>query len=674
MSKMKNLMILAITLVSIGCGNSIKKVDVPAIDLANLDTTTLPKDDFYQYSTGGWQQRVPLKDEFARYGMFDVLRENNEIRINDLFAELATQENEQGSVGQKIIDLYNMGLDSVRLNEQGLSPVMAQLRSIESGAKTPTQMIASQHKDIANPFFGLFVETDLKQSDRHIMYVWQSGLSMGTREYYLEEKHSEMREKYVDYIKALFELAGYSSQEAERVSESVMQVEMAIAEASRSNVELRDPYANYNMMDIEDFKKKYDAIDWNVYSSIMGVELPSQINVGQPEQMERVNSLLKDLDGQVITDYLAFNLLGSATSYLSDDVRDVSFEFYGKQMSGKQEQQPRWKRSLAVPNGSLSEAVGEMYVALYFPAEYKAQMMTLVENLQKSLSKHIDDLDWMSDQTKAKAQEKLSTIYIKIGYPDKWKDYSKLTIDPSLSYWENIKAISGWATQKNLDKLNKPVDKDEWGMSPQTVNAYYNPTTNEICFPAAILQPPFFNPTADDAVNYGAIGVVIGHEMTHGFDDQGRQFDKEGNLSDWWTEQDAEAFDQRAQRLVEQFNGVEVLPGVFANGAFTLGENIADQGGLRVAYTAMKDAQNGVEPDLIDGLTADQRFYIGYASVWAQNVRDKEIERLTNVDPHSLGEWRVNQTLKNIDTFYEAFDINSEDGMFISPEDRVVIW
>lgn len=656
-----------------GSGN--KAADVPAINLADLDTTTAPSHDFYQYATGGWQERVPLKDEYSRYGSFDVLRENNEIRINELFAGLTSQKNKKGSVGQKIADLYKMGLDSIRLNQQGAAPVLPDLKAIESidSKDEITEVIATMHREIANPFFGAYISTDLMSSTDNIMYIAQAGLSMGTKDYYVEERYQELREKYQGYIEKLFSLAGYPTDDAARIAKSVMAIEMAIAEASSSNVELRDNYANYNMMDIADFKARYDALNWDLYAKTIGFELPSQINVGQLRQMAQVNNLIKSADKEQLKDYLAFNTLDGATSYLSDEIYSASFDFYGREMSGREAEQPRWKRSLAVPNSSLGEAVGEMYVAKYFPAEYKAQMLTLVDNLQKALSKHIADLDWMSDQTKAKAQEKLSTIYIKIGYPDKWKDYTSLNIDPSLSYWENIKAIGRWSTADNFADLGKPVDRERWGMSPQTVNAYYNPTTNEICFPAAILQPPFFNPTADDAVNYGAIGVVIGHEMTHGFDDQGRQFDKDGNLNDWWSADDAEKFDQRAQGLVAQFDAIEVLPGINANGAFTLGENIADQGGLRVAYTAMQEAKGGVEPEAIDGFSAEQRFYLGYAAVWAQNIRDKEIERLTNIDPHSLGELRVNQSIKNIDTFYQAFGITEGD-MFLAPEDRVVIW
>ncbi len=677
---MKKLMIAFTAFALASCGGTDKSADnaeanVPAINLADLDTTTSPNNDFYQYATGGWQERTPLKDEYARYGSFDMLRENNEVRINELFSEMTTQKNEKGSVGQKIADLYNMGLDSIRLNEQGATPVMEDIKVVESIATRGdlTAIVATLHREIANPFFGIYVYTDLMNSNENIMYVSQSGISMGTKDYYVEERYSELREKYQAYIANLFTLAGYSNEDAARISQSVISIEMTIAEASSSNVELRDNYANYNMIEIANFKTKYDAIDWDEYASTIGFELPAQINVGQLRQMEAVNTILKDGDLQQIKDYLAFNVLNSATSYLSDEIYTASFDFYAREMSGREAQQPRWKRALAVPNGSLGEAVGEMYVAKYFPAEYKTKMLELVGNLQIALSKHIAELDWMSDETKARAQEKLSTIYIKVGYPDSWKDYTTLNIDATLPYWENIKAIGRWGTADNLANLGKPVDRDKWEMTPQTVNAYYNPTTNEICFPAAILQPPFFNPNADDAVNYGAIGVVIGHEMTHGFDDQGCQFDKDGNLNNWWSAEDATRFEEKTKGLIAQFDAIEVLPGINANGAFTLGENIADQGGLRVAYTALQEAKGGVEPELIDGYTAEQRFYIGYAALWAQNIRDKEIERLTNTDPHSLGELRVNQTLKNIDTFYDAFNITEGD-MFLAPENRIVIW
>ena len=452
-----------------------------------------------------------------------------------------------------------------------------------------------------------------------------------------------------------------------------------MAEKFRSNVELRDIAANYNPMSKADFTKRYDAIDWTAYFEGMGIGDFDTIIVGQPETLDAVNQLVKTEPIETLRTYLAANYLASAAPYLSDDIYAAYFEFFGRQMSGQQEMRPRWKRAMSVPNGLLGEAVGEIYVSKYFPESDKQRMMQMVKNLQTALSQHIDALDWMSDATKAKAQEKLATFTVKIGYPDKWKDYSSLEIDPALTYWENLKRASAWYTRDNISKLGTEVDRDEWFMTPQTVNAYYNPTTNEICFPAAILQPPFYNPAADDAVNYGAIGVVIGHEMTHGFDDQGRQFDKDGNMNNWWAEEDAVAFKAKTDILVEQFNKIEVLPAkdgqpaVMADGALTLGENIADQGGLRVAYTALHNALGDTEPAPVDGFTADQRFYLSYAAIWGQNIRDEEAARLTKLDVHSLGRNRVNATLSNIDTFFKAFNIT--DGAMYRPEsERVIIW
>ena len=482
-----------------------------------------------------------------------------------------------------------------------------------------------------------------------------------------------IRTAYKEYLKKIFRLAGLPEAELDKAVAGVMDIETKLAEKSWSNVELRNIPAQYNPTKRADFEKTYDAVDWAAYYKAMGIGDFETIIVTTPSAIAAANDLMKNAPIEELRYYLAAQYINAAASYLSDEFQQASFDFYGKVMSGQQEQKPRWKRAMSVPNGTLGEAVGEMYVAKYFSPEDKERMVTLVKNLQTALGQHIDELDWMSDQTKARAHEKLATFHVKIGYPDKWKDYSTLQIDPALSYWENVVRANRWSTEDAMSKVGKPVDQDEWLMTPQTVNAYYNPTTNEICFPAAILQPPFYNPDADDAVNYGAIGVVIGHEMTHGFDDQGRQFDKDGNMNNWWTEADAAAFKAKTDVLVEQFDAIEVLPGMNANGALCLGENIADQGGLRVAYTAWQNTLGGQMPEPIDGFTAPQRFYLAYAALWAQNIRDAEIARLTKLDVHSLGKWRVNATLKNIQTFYDAFDI-AEGPMFLPENERVVIW
>ena len=662
------------------CQNNQPKT--PAIDLSNFDLSVAPNADFYQYATGGWQKNNPLKPEFSRYGSFDVLRENNEKRINALFQEMTRLEAAPGSVEQKISDLYKMGLDSVRLNAEGAAPLAADLQLVEGlvdRSQLP-EVLAKIHMALANPFFGIGVMADLMDSNVNTLYVGQSGISMGDRDYYVDPENAPIKEAYKNYLVRIFTLAGYDEAAAAQAAADALEVEDSLAEVFFSNVEQRDIPAQYNPMTRAEFAKAYDAIDWDVYFEGMGLADADRMIVQQKRVMERVNQLFKTLPLDKIRHYLAAQIINGGASSLSDDFQTASFEFYGRTMSGQQEQKPRWKRAMSVPNGLLGEAVGEMYVAKYFPEKDKQRMMELVKNLQTSLSQHIADLDWMSDATKAKAQEKLSSFTVKIGYPDKWKDYSTLTIDPSKSYYENLRDAGIWATKDNLDKYGKPVDREEWGMTPQTVNAYYNPTTNEICFPAAILQPPFYNPDADDAVNYGAIGVVIGHEMTHGFDDQGRQFDKDGNMNNWWTDEDAAAFQAKTDILVKQFDAIEVLPAteeqpaLHANGALSLGENIADQGGLRVAYTAYRNSLEGKEaPAPIDGFTDAQRFYLAYATLWAQNIRDEEIARLTKLDVHSLGKWRVNATLRNIQDFYDAFGI-TDGAMFMPEEERVIIW
>ncbi|MEG2370683.1 MAG: M13 family metallopeptidase [Alistipes sp.] len=669
---MKTIFLLAAVCMA-SCHNQQPKT--PAIDLSNFDLTVAPNADFYQYATGGWQVKNPLKPEFSRYGSFDVLRENNEIRINDLFAEMVKLPAEAGSVNQKISDLYKMGLDSVRLNAEGATPIKGEIEAIlavkERTGLTP--IIANIHTAIGNPFFGMGVQSDLMNSNINALYVSQSGLGMGDRDYYLDAENESIRTAYKEYLSKIFTLVGLGSEEVSKAVEGVMSVETALAEKFWTNVQLRDVQAQYNPMTKAAFAKTYDALDWTAYYKGMGIGEFDTILVTNPSSMAAANDILKKAPLENLRYYLAAQYIDAAASYLSDDFQNASFEFFGRVMSGTQQPKPRWKRAMAVPNSTLGEAVGEMYVAKYFPEKDKERMLTLVKNLQTALGEHIGALDWMSDSTKMKALEKLATFSVKIGYPDKWKDYSTLTIDPAHSYWENIVAADKWATADNLQRLGKPVDKAEWQMSPQTVNAYYNPTTNEICFPAAILQPPFYNSEADDAVNYGAIGVVIGHEMTHGFDDQGCQFDKNGNMNNWWTAADAEAFKAKTAILVKQFDAIEVLPGVHANGALSLGENIADQGGLRVAYTALHNALGKVTPAPIDNFTADQRFYFAYAALWAQNIRNEEIARLTKLDVHSLGKWRVNASLRNIQAFYDTFAI-TDGAMFLPVAERVTIW
>lgn len=643
------------------------------IDAANLDTSVNPGDDFYDYACGGWMKANPLKPEYSRFGTFDQLGENNREQVRELVLGLDRATAEPGSNAQKIADLYAMGMDSVRLNEQGIEPLKADLELI---ASTPREKVVDLMATLPglDVFFGTYVQADLKNSDINTMYWGQGGLGLGDRDYYTikSDRNDQVLAAYRTYLTTLAGLIGYDEARAKEFTDNVLAIETELAGKQMTRTEMRNIAACYNPTTVAELAKKYPNVDLKAYFDLQNLAVDS-IVVEQPAYYAAVAEALAKQSDQVLRDYMTASYVGFAANYLGDDFINANFAL-NQVMSGVEEQQPRWKRALAVPNGILGEALGQLYVEKYFPASSKEKMLTLVGNLQTALGQHIDNLTWMSDSTKARAHEKLDAFTVKIGYPDNWRDYSGLAIDPELSYWKNIQnAILFNQAYYNAD-YGKPVDRARWHMSPQTVNAYYNPTTNEICFPAGILQAPFFDPEADDAVNYGAIGVVIGHEMTHGFDDQGRQFDKDGNFADWWTAADAEAFNALADKLVAQFDSIEVAPGTKANGRLTLGENIADQGGLRVAYTAYHNALGDNEGEVIDGFTPDQRFYLAYANVWAGNIRDAEILQRTTSDPHSLGRWRVDATLRNIAPFYTAFGITEGQPMFMPEAERVVIW
>ncbi|WP_270439197.1 M13 family metallopeptidase [Bacteroides bouchesdurhonensis] len=674
----KYLPILAVCLMTTGCNSKKGAVLASGIDLANLDTTALPGTSFYQYACGGWIQAHPLTDEYSRFGSFDMLNENNREQLKGLIAELAAKkDNVPGSAAQKVGDLYNIAMDSVKLNQDGFAPIKEELIEIDglNGKEDIYVYLAEIQKKGIRPYFMLYVGADEMNSSMNIVQTYQGGLGMGQRDYYLEndEQTQKIRDKYQEHVAKMFQLAGYDEATAKKAVTAVMNIETRLAQASRSQVELRDPHANYNKMEIEKLKKDFPTFNWDVYFTTSGLKDLKEVNVCQPDAMKEVTAIIDTVPLEDQKLYLKWNLIDAAAGYLSDDFVVQNFEFYGKTMSGKQEMQPRWKRAVSTVDGSLGEVVGQMYVEKYFPAAAKERMVTLVKNLQTSLGERIKELEWMSEPTKEKALDKLAAFHVKIGYPDKWKDYSALEIKDD-SYWTNIERANLWDFNEMIAKAGKPVDKDEWLMTPQTVNAYYNSTTNEICFPAAILQPPFFDMNADDAANYGAIGVVIGHEMTHGFDDQGRQYDKEGNLKDWWTEEDAKKFDERAQVMVNFFDSIEVAPGVHANGRLTLGENIADHGGLQVSFQAFKKAMKQTPLEVVDGFTPEQRFFLAYANVWAGNIRPEEILRLTKLDPHSLGKWRVDGALPHIGKWYEAFNITEQDSMFVPKDKRVTIW
>ena len=647
------------------------------LDIANLDTTVAPGIDFYQYATGGWQAANPLPPEYSRYGSFEKLAEENRKQIQSLIEELGKQQNPKGSNAQKVGDLYNIAMDSIKLNAEGVTPLKPFIDEI-AAAKDKKEIVclmAKVSKYASSPFFGFYVGPDDKNSSMNIVHLFQSGLGMGDRDFYLEqdERSNMLRREYVKLMETQFCNAGYTEENARKAAKTVMRIETELAKSHVTKEMRRIPELNYHKFMVSELNTKVAHFDWEYYFDQMGAKGIDSLNVSQIEPIQTSIAIINREPIENLRQYLSWKVINSAAGYLSDDFVNANFEFYGKAMSGSKELKPRWKRSIDVVNSALGEVVGQLYVEKYFPSEAKERMMELVDNLMKSLGERIDNLEWMSETTKTKAQEKLAAFTVKIGYPDKWKDYSALEIEND-SYWANIMRCSDFEYNDMIKDLGKPVDKSKWFMSPQTVNAYYNPSSNEICFPAGILQPPFFYMNGDDAINYGGIGVVIGHEMTHGFDDQGRKYDKVGNLNEWWTEDDAKRFEERAKVLVDYFNNIVVLDTVRANGVFTLGENIADHGGLQIAYHAFLKTPQAKSKEKIDGFTPPQRFFLSYATLWAANIRDEEILRLTKLDPHSLGKWRVNGALPHIDAWYEAFDIQPTDPMYLPKEKRASIW
>ena len=651
------------------------KSGVPALDLNNLDTTASPKVDFYQWSTGGWQAKNPLKPEFSRYGSFDAIAERTRENLNALFESMTTAQAKPGTVEQKISDLYKMALDSTTRNALGAQPIqpyIAEIQAVSTKDELAT-LLGKMNLYGEGGFFGAGVEADLTNSDLQVLYLGQGGLGMGDRDYYLKEENKALYEGYRNYLVKVLELSGIEN--AASVADQDLAVENAMAQIFWSREQNRNMQAIYNPMSTEQICAAWPGIRFDKVCEAAGIAPQEKVIVQQPSYFDGLSAFMEKTPLETLKAYLLAQFVSGQAGALSDDFYTASWEFFSHQMAGTQEQQPRWKRAMAVPNGLLGEAVGEMYVNRYFPESSKQKMVALVENLRTALGEHIDALEWMSDSTKVRAREKLAAFTVKIGYPDKWKDYSTLDINPENTYYENLRNASAWYVKDNMDKLGKPTDKTEWGMTPQTVNAYYNPTTNEICFPAAILQKPFFDPDADDPVNYGGIGVVIGHEMSHGFDDQGSMFDANGNMVNWWTAEDKTKFDALGDKLVAQFDEVEVLPGVHANGRYTLGENIGDHGGLSIAYTAMENALKASGKTApIDGFTPAQRFYMSYGAIWAQNITDQEKARLTNMDPHSLAVNRVNVSVRNFQSFFDAFDIHEGDPMFRPEAERVHIW
>mgnify|MGYP006347708583 FL=1 len=651
---------------------------VHGVNKADMDMSVRPGDDFYQYAGGGWLKANPMKPEYSSYGVFNDLAETNRKQIRELFENLSKEKHAFGSVGQKVADLYNMAMDSVRLNKEGAAPLQKDLDKVKAFSKKAdfTAFIADQHLYKGNPFFGIGVDTDLKNSDLNVMWLSAGTSGLPDRDYYLntDADSKKKQEAYRAYLSKIFQLSGYKKKEAEKAAKVIYNIEYQFAEAKMSRAEARDYNKLYNIYTIDMLQKNYPAIQWAKYFKLMGVKDVKQVILTEPKVMAVAQKLMSTLSEQDIKYYVAGLIIKSSTSVLSDDFVNANFDFYGRLLNGQKEQKARWKRALGFPNSLLGEAVGELYVSKYFAGESKAKMLKLIDNLRKALATRIANLTWMNDTTKINALVKLNSFTVKVGYPDKWRDYSKLTIDPAKSLYDNVAAATYVETLRNLEKFGKPVDKSEWGMTPQTVNAYYNPTTNEICFPAAILQAPFFDVNADDATNYGAIGVVIGHEMTHGFDDQGRNFNADGNMVDWWTAGDSKRFTAAAEKLAAQFDQITVVGDLKANGHLTLGENIADQGGLRISYDAFKTTQQFQEGKEIDGFTPAQRFYLSYGRIWAEHMTEEAIYQQTKSDPHSIGRNRVNATLRNIDTWYDAFGVKEGDKMWLAPAERAIVW
>ena len=673
---------MTMTFATVSCSHRASE-HLASLNVAYLDTTVAPGADFYTYVNKGWMEAHPLTAEHARYGQFDILNDSSENRVKELIANLGTINPEPGTVAHKVWTIYSQAMDTARRNREGATPILADLKKIE---ETPHEgmedLFLWMHGNYASPFFGAGPMEDLANSQVYAMYLSNGGMGLGDRDYYLldDERNTAVRNAYRKLIATQMQNAGYAAADAARITDNVMKIETALAQKTLTREESRDIPRMYNPRTFAQVKEVYPNVNWDrFFIETMGIKSPDTLIVTEPEYLAQADKLMGSLSDREIKDYYLWKYVSQAASKLSDNFTQASFEF-SKVMSGVQELRPLWKRAIDATEGALGEAVGELYVAKYFPQSSKDYMLGLVENLRVALGKHIDNLDWMSDTTKARAHEKLDAFTVKIGYPDKWKDYSTMKIDPELSYYENMHNVGMWHQAETYAKWGKPVDRTEWGMTPQTVNAYYNPLANEIVFPAAILQAPFFDPNASDAENYGGIGVVIGHEMTHGFDDQGRNFDANGNMTDWWTPEDAARFTDKTKALIAQFDEVEVLPGVHANGRYTLGENIADQGGLRIAMTAFIDAQEKKGVDIkspeakIDGFDPLQVFYMNYANLWANNIRDEEIRSLTTGDVHSLGCNRVNVTLRNIAPFFEAFSITEGQPMFRPEAERVIIW
>ncbi len=661
------------------CADKAKKVDGLAHFSSDFDTTIAQGDDFYQYSNGGWLKSHPIPGDKSRLNTFDVLNDDNLERLKEIVETARNKHAAKGSNEQKIGDYYALAMDSTRRQKEGITPIrpiIDRIRAMKFDVKDSSfaTELAYFHLNMGNPFFAVGCTPDAKNSSMNIAELWQDGIGLPNRDYYFDksEKGQGIIRGYKRMVAKYLELTGADNFEAR--ANAVYDFEEKLAEQMNTKVQNRDPQATYNKLSYDELKKNYPDFNWDAYFNAFPVK-PTELTIGQPRYFSNLFKIIAETDSTTLSDYLVICTVNYVASYLSDDFMLTKFEFYSKLLNGIEELKPLWKRSLDMVQSRLGQPLGQLFVEKHFPASAKNRTIELVEQLRKAFGQRIDALTWMSDSTKTFAKIKLAAIGVKVGYPDKWEDFSGAEVDPTLSLVENFIHLTNFCSIKEMKEVGQPVDKEKWYMTPQTVNAYYSPMTNEIVFPAGILQPPFFYADGDDAVNYGAIGVVIGHEMTHGFDDQGRQFDKDGNLTDWWTAEDEKRFKLAAQKIIERFSGVVVIDTMKCNGELTQGENIADLGGLNIAHQAfLNTLTDNTKDPMIDGQTFDQRFLLAYTRIWAGNYRDEYLRNQVITDPHANGKYRVNVQLPMLDFFYSAFGINENDKMFVRPDERIVIW
>lgn len=651
---------------------------IPHFSISYMDKSISPSQDFYHYAAGNWVKENPVPNDKAIWSSFGELDKRNDHLLKNILEDAKSDTSAKPrSVSRLVGDFYKSAMDTDRLESLRFTPLSSYFAAIEEiqNKNDLFKLIANFHKDGISVLFDSDVQPDDKESSIYAFQLMQGGLSLPDRDYYLKDNFQKQREAYLSHIKKMFMLFGESAKQAENDAKTVMNIETALAKSSRSRVELRDPIKNYNKFFTQEFIKSTPSLPWLVYFANRNIaELPYEI-VRQPEFFSNAEKLINEHPISDWKVYLRWHVLHGAAPFLHHEVEEENFNFFGRILKGQKEQEPRWKRVKNVIDCTIGEALGKIYVEKYFSPEAKNRMNELVNNLRVVFKEHLQKIDWMSDETKQKALLKFERFTQKIGYPEKFRDYSSVDIQPE-DYFGNVVRAGIFETQRRIARLGKPVDKTEWEMTPPTVNAYFNPLMNEIVFPAGILQPPFFDVAMDDAVNYGAIAVVIGHEITHGYDDEGRHYDANGMLNEWWTEQDAKEFSARAKKIVDEYNSFEALPGIFVNGELTLGENIADLGGISIAYDALQRAlkQDPTKRKKMDGLTPEQRFFISYAQIWRTNIRNEEQQRRITVDPHAPGRFRAIGPLLNYHPFYQAFGIQEGDPMWRAPSLRANIW